>query len=53
MVIGGALHFPLSSAAIAGAVLCFVVRYLALWRAWRLPVARSFDFPEHETDLNR
>ena len=53
MVIGRALHFPLSSAAIAGAVLCFVVRYLAIRRAWRLPVARSFHLPDGETDVNR
>lgn len=53
MVIGWALHFPLYSAATAGAVLCFIVRYLAIQRAWRLPVARSFEVPERETDVNR
>lgn len=53
MVIGKALQFPLSNSAIAGAVLCFVVRYLAIRRAWRLPVARALDLPEHETDVNR
>jgi uncharacterized membrane protein YeiH len=53
MVAGRALHFPLYGAAIAGAVLCFVVRYLAIRRAWQLPVARSFELPERETDLNR
>jgi uncharacterized membrane protein YeiH len=49
MVIGMALHFPLYSSAIAGAVLCFVVRYLAIRRAWRLPVARPFEIPERDT----
>lgn len=53
MVIGRALHFPLYSAAAAGAVLCFIVRYLAIRRAWRLPVARSLNVPEHETNVNR
>jgi uncharacterized membrane protein YeiH len=53
MVVGSMLKFPLYSAAIAGAVLCFVVRYLAIRRAWRLPVARPFVFPEQETDVNR
>jgi uncharacterized membrane protein YeiH len=53
MVAGRALQFPLYSAAIAGAVLCFLVRYLAIRRAWRLPVARSFEVPERETDVNR
>jgi uncharacterized membrane protein YeiH len=53
MVIGKALQFPLYSAATAGAILCFVVRYLAIRRAWRLPIARPFDLSEHETDVTR
>lgn len=40
-------------ASIAGAVLCFVVRYVAIRRAWRLPVACPIDLPERETDVNR
>jgi uncharacterized membrane protein YeiH len=53
MVIGSALKFPLYSAAIAGAVCCFIMRYLAIRRAWHLPVPQPFEFPEHETDVNR
>src|SRR5690349_15757449 len=49
MVVGMVLHFPLYSSAIAGAVLCFIVRYLAIRRAWRLPVARPFEIPERDT----
>jgi uncharacterized membrane protein YeiH len=41
MVLGRMFHLPLYSAAIAGSVLCFVVRYMAIRRAWQLPVARS------------
>ena len=33
------LHLPTPSGAIAGAVLCFGLRYVAIRRGWRLPVA--------------
>jgi uncharacterized membrane protein YeiH len=39
VVIGDTLHFPPSAAGIAGAVLCFVLRYAAMRRGWQLPVA--------------
>jgi uncharacterized membrane protein YeiH len=39
VVIGHLLHLPTATGAIAGAVLCFVLRYLAIRRGWRLPVA--------------
>jgi uncharacterized membrane protein YeiH len=39
VVIARLLHFPTPAGAIAGAVLCFILRYLAIRRGWRLPVA--------------
>lgn len=48
MVIGMRLHFPVYSSSVAGALLCFIVRYLAIRRAWRLPVAPAFELPEED-----
>lgn len=39
VVIAGLLHLPSPSGAVSGAVLCFALRYLAIRRGWRLPVA--------------
>jgi len=39
VVIGAALQLPAATATIAGAVLCFGLRFLAIRRGWRLPVA--------------
>ena len=39
VVIGRLLHFPTPVAALSGAILCFVLRFLAIRRDWRLPVA--------------
>jgi uncharacterized membrane protein YeiH len=39
VVIARLLQLPTPAGAIAGAVLCFVLRYLAIRRGWRLPVA--------------
>ena len=48
VVVGGALlRLPSIPLAIAGAVLCFGLRLLAIWRGWGLPVARG---PGAETD---
>lgn len=41
VVVGGLLHLPSSGADIAGAVLCFGLRFVAMRRGWRLPIARS------------
>jgi uncharacterized membrane protein YeiH len=41
VVIGDMLHLPSSAAASAGAVLCFGLRFMAMRRRWRLPIARS------------
>lgn len=41
VVVGGSmLHFPANAAAIAGAVLCFGLRFVAMRRGWQLPIAR-------------
>jgi uncharacterized membrane protein YeiH len=39
VVIGTALRLPSTAATIAGAVLCFVIRFLAILRGWHLPIA--------------
>lgn len=39
MVLGRMVHVPTSVAAIAGAVLCFGLRFLAMQRGWHLPTA--------------
>jgi uncharacterized membrane protein YeiH len=41
VVTGGMLHLPSSGAAVAGALLCFGVRFMAMRRGWHLPTARS------------
>jgi uncharacterized membrane protein YeiH len=37
VVLGRMLHLPASAAAIAGAVLCFGLRFIAMRRGWQLP----------------
>jgi len=39
VVIGNLLHFPPTATTIAGAVLCFALRLIAIQRGWHLPVA--------------
>ncbi len=41
VVVGSLLQFPSSGAAIAGAVLCFGLRLIAMQRGWQLPIARA------------
>ena len=59
VVVARLLHFPTPAGAISGAVLCFVLRYLAIRRGWRLPVAghpwrratdQRTEEPEHGGD---
>ncbi len=45
VVLGRMLHLPASAAAIAGAVLCFGLRFMAMRRGWQLPKSRP---PEDE-----
>jgi len=46
MVLGRMLHLPASGAAIAGAGLCFGLRFIAMRRGWQLPTARPPQQPE-------
>ena len=39
VVVGHAYGFPSAPMAVIGAVLCFILRWLAFLRGWRLPVA--------------
>jgi uncharacterized membrane protein YeiH len=41
LVAGHALALPTAPVAVAGAVLCFALRWLALRRGWKLPVAEG------------
>jgi len=41
VVAGDALGWPATQTAVAGALTCFVLRFLAIRRNWQLPVARS------------
>lgn len=43
VVAGRLLQLPSPSVAVAGAALCFGLRYLAIRRGWRLPVAGGLD----------
>jgi uncharacterized membrane protein YeiH len=47
------LHGPPTTAAIGGALLCFGLRLMGMWRGWRLPTARAgpeSQRPPGETD---
>ena len=46
VVVGGALGLRSTAVTIAGAVLCFGLRFIAIRRGWHLPVA---DEPEPPT----
>lgn len=41
VVVGRALHLPPTPAALAGAVLCFALRLVAIRHGWQLPGARQ------------
>src|SRR5215472_5494470 len=43
VVIGGALRLPATAVTIAGAVLCFGLRFMAIRRGWHLPLAEGPD----------
>ena len=40
VVLGRSLHLSTSASAIAGAILCFGLRFIAMRRGWQLPTAR-------------
>jgi uncharacterized membrane protein YeiH len=50
VVIGALLRLPPTAATIAGAVLCFGLRFVAIRRGWHLPVARE---PKQSTQKAR
>lgn len=43
VVTGRMLEFPAAAVAIAGALLCFGLRFIAIRRGWQLPVARRSE----------
>jgi uncharacterized membrane protein YeiH len=49
VVIGRVLRLPPASVTIAGAVLCFGLRFMAIRRGWRLPVAGGPEQPKEQT----
>jgi uncharacterized membrane protein YeiH len=50
VVVGHLLNVPPVAAASAGAAFCFGIRLIAIWRGWRLPVARLPEQAAAETD---
>jgi uncharacterized membrane protein YeiH len=50
VVAGDVLHGPPTATAIAGAVLCFGLRLIAIRRGWHLPIARRRPAPNAEGD---
>ncbi len=40
VVVGHIFHFSPTETAVVGAVVCFGIRLIAIWRGWNLPVAR-------------
>ncbi|MBV9966350.1 MAG: trimeric intracellular cation channel family protein [Alphaproteobacteria bacterium] len=49
VVIGAALRLPASAVTIAGALLCFGLRFMAIRRGWHLPVANRPEQPATRT----
>jgi uncharacterized membrane protein YeiH len=47
VVVGRIVHLPSTAVTIAGAILCFVLRFVAIRRSWQLPVAG--DSPRSRT----
>jgi len=45
VVIGAALQLPSTAVTIAGALLCFGLRFMAIRRGWHLPVAGDPEQP--------
>jgi len=41
VVVGRMMHFPSTAVTIAGALLCFGLRFMAIRHGWQLPVARQ------------
>ena len=45
VVLGAALRLPVTAVTIAGAVLCFGLRFMAMRRGWQLPIANKPEQP--------
>jgi len=43
VIVGHVLHWPLLPTTIAGALVCFSMRFVAIRRGWSLPTADSVD----------
>jgi len=52
VVVGPMLNLPPTSMAIAGAALCFGIRFIAIRRGWHLPVAGRPLRPKSGTDVS-
>ena len=53
VVVGGRmLHVPSAAAAVAGAVLCFALRFVAMRRGWQLPIAGPPKQPDPQAEAN-
>ena len=52
VVIGDQLGLPALPITLTGAALCFGLRFLAIWREWRLPVAVTFSARRSEALSN-
>ena len=53
VVIGAALRLPATAVTIAGALLCFGLRFMAIRHGWRLPIAREPERPMKDRKNNR
>jgi uncharacterized membrane protein YeiH len=53
VVIGAALRLPSTAVTIAGAVLCFGLRFLAIRRGWHLPVAGVPEPPARQARASK
>ena len=50
VVVGGLLRLPSAPVALAGALLCFGLRLVALRRGWELPVPRADERESLDTN---
>jgi uncharacterized membrane protein YeiH len=50
VVAGHLLHWPPAPTAVAAAVVCFVIRFIAIRRGWRLPVSDGSGRPSTSRD---
>jgi uncharacterized membrane protein YeiH len=50
VVVGNSLQLPPQPFAFGGALLCFAIRMLAIYRRWHFPVARTPQYPSQTID---